>query len=455
MTGNSIARFTLRRNWTAGAAVAAAAAALVVVPGTPARAVDPDILNAVTGLAQRYLAARAGQLTSSGVAARVVPGPDVSMSVDMAERTSAVDTQLQGERRQLAAAGVVYGTSRVDLEEPAVQVAGDTATLEVRETTELAPPAGSQEPVTAQSVDRVFQFRRSGATWQLVSQQPVAVEGMAPITEPGRDGTAVAVDNSGPIGDDPAENGGSVNPVDRREDETWQDPTVVESDAAGAAPVPDKDVPDEPAPSTPAPAPTTSVPGTPAPGPTFTVQPCKNCPTIGHPVRAPEALKAPNARAIPRGMCYTCMRDYAYAHWKNYHPGYRSWANSNRGGDCTNFLSQIMRRGGWRDDLGWYRSNSNWWYTSSHQTYTWAGAENWSKFAPKRTNRLDNVWKLGFADVLQMDFNRDGTMDHSMVVTKVTSRDVYLTYHSTNTKDRSLKSILRSYPRAWYYAYRT
>jgi hypothetical protein len=46
-------------------------------------------------------------------------------------------------------------------------------------------------------------------------------------------------------------------------------------------------------------------------------------------------------------------------------------------------------------------------------------------------------------------------MDHSMVVTKVTSKDIDLTYHSTDTKNRSLRAILKACPKAYYYAYRT
>lgn len=158
-------------------------------------------------------------------------------------------------------------------------------------------------------------------------------------------------------------------------------------------------------------------------------------------------------QGIPPGMCYACMHDYAYAHWKNYHPGYRNF--NGKGGDCTNFASQVLRRGGWKDDLGWYRSNDNWWYNSQNQTFTWAGAQNWSRFAPKRTMRLDNVWKVGLADILQMDYTRDGVIDHTMIVTAVTSYDVYLTYHTTDTKNRSMKSIISAYPGAWYCAYRT
>jgi len=59
------------------------------------------------------------------------------------------------------------------------------------------------------------------------------------------------------------------------------------------------------------------------------------------------------------------------------------------------------------------------------------------------------------SDILLMDFNRNNNMDHGMIVTYKSSTQPYMTYHTTNTKDRSMKSILSSYPSAWYYAYRT
>lgn len=62
---------------------------------------------------------------------------------------------------------------------------------------------------------------------------------------------------------------------------------------------------------------------------------------------------------------------------------------------------------------------------------------------------------MGLADVLQMDFQRDGSIDHTMMVTYVASSDLYLSYHTTDTLNRSLSSIIASYPSAWYWAHRT
>lgn len=149
---------------------------------------------------------------------------------------------------------------------------------------------------------------------------------------------------------------------------------------------------------------------------------------------------------------YSAMADYAIRYVYNYNPAYRSFP-----ADCTNFISQAMYAGGWTMVTGYYTNNNVWWYNWLNQSYTWAGAHNWYFFArgSGRTSYLSNVWYMLIADVLQMDFTRDGQINHTMIVTVVGSSDLYLTYHSDNTLNRSLNSIILQYPNSWYYAHRT
>lgn len=45
---------------------------------------------------------------------------------------------------------------------------------------------------------------------------------------------------------------------------------------------------------------------------------------------------------------------------------YRDYSQQgNRGGDCTNFVSQAMKAGGWSSEQGFYRDATNWWYDFS------------------------------------------------------------------------------------------
>jgi len=149
---------------------------------------------------------------------------------------------------------------------------------------------------------------------------------------------------------------------------------------------------------------------------------------------------------------YPNMAAYARTWALGRNPAYRSF-----GTDCTNFISQAVYAGGWAMVSGWYQSNDAWWYNDLNQSYTWAGAENWYWFATGsgRTYVLSNVWYMGIADVLQLDFERDNVINHSMMVTYTTSDELYLSYHTTDTLNRSLSSIIVAYPSALYFAHRT
>ncbi|MFD5423439.1 amidase domain-containing protein [Streptomyces sp. NPDC127069] len=153
---------------------------------------------------------------------------------------------------------------------------------------------------------------------------------------------------------------------------------------------------------------------------------------------------------------YTAMAQYAEKYWSNYNPAYRKF--SGNGGDCTNFISQALNAGGWKPVPGTSTDYRNWWYDGTRQSDSWVGANEWAWFtlSNQRAANLANVYQLDVGDILQADFNRDGSKDHSMMVTYRSKAGMpYLTYHSTNTYRKSLASILASYPNARYFAYRT
>ncbi|WP_128379214.1 amidase domain-containing protein [Streptomyces cavernae] len=155
---------------------------------------------------------------------------------------------------------------------------------------------------------------------------------------------------------------------------------------------------------------------------------------------------------------YNKMVAYADKHWRNYNDAFRKYST-----DCTNFISQVVYAGGWDPKGGALidrKKNKYWFYgpTTLWTSYTWAGAENWYWFAKKhskRTKILGSIWHMGIADVLQADFNRDNTIDHTMVVTKLYRGIPYLTYHTSNTHNKSLKKIVADYSGSWWYAHRT
>ncbi|WP_412075059.1 amidase domain-containing protein [Streptomyces xanthophaeus] len=166
---------------------------------------------------------------------------------------------------------------------------------------------------------------------------------------------------------------------------------------------------------------------------------------------------APKPKAKTGGAYdYTAMAKYAEKHWKNYNPAYRKFNGA--GGDCTNFISQALKAGGWQNVPGSTSDYRNWWYDGTRQSDSWVGTNEWAWFtlSNQRAANLANVYQTDVGDIVQVDFNKDGSKDHSMMVTYRSSAGMpYLTYHSTNTYRKSLASIIASYPDATYFAYRT
>ncbi|MBM7169660.1 amidase domain-containing protein [Streptomyces sp. G44] len=179
-----------------------------------------------------------------------------------------------------------------------------------------------------------------------------------------------------------------------------------------------------------------------------------------YPDGTPASTKRP-ATPTPSGKTtgsydYAAMARYAEKYWYSYNPAYRKFNGA--GGDCTNFVSQALRAGGWKPVPGSAYDYRNWWYDGTSQSTSWIGVNEWAWFtlSNRRAPNLANVYQLDVGDVLQVDFDKNGSKDHTMMVTYRNGRGMpYLTYHSTDTYRRSLASVLASYPDARYFAYRT
>ncbi|MEW2302675.1 amidase domain-containing protein [Streptomyces sp. NPDC006655] len=177
---------------------------------------------------------------------------------------------------------------------------------------------------------------------------------------------------------------------------------------------------------------------------------------------APRAATTRNPVAVPKTLTggtydYKAMAAYAEKYWNNYNPDYPDFNNHTAGGDCTNFVSQSLKAGGWKHVPGYVYDYTKWFGNADIQSDSFVGVNEWSWFAQnsKRTTPLANVYQAEVGDVIQMDFDRDGSKDHTMIVTYKANGIPYVTYHSNNTYRRSLASLIASYPNAYYYAYRT
>ncbi|MER5474459.1 amidase domain-containing protein [Streptomyces sp. NPDC002685] len=180
----------------------------------------------------------------------------------------------------------------------------------------------------------------------------------------------------------------------------------------------------------------------------------------------PSATRSATTRPAPAkpknfsatGYDYKAMATYAAKYWKNYNPAYPDFNGEGAGGDCTNFVSQSLKAGGWKHAPGYTNDFHKWFGNADIQSDSFVGVNEFSWFAlsSKRVTSLANVYQADVGDVLQMDFNKDGSKDHTMIVTyRSPQGEPYVSYHSTNTYNRSLASIIASYPNAAYYAYRT
>ncbi|MFB7633545.1 amidase domain-containing protein [Streptomyces sp. NPDC056149] len=180
----------------------------------------------------------------------------------------------------------------------------------------------------------------------------------------------------------------------------------------------------------------------------------------------PSATRSATTRPAPAdpkdfkatGYDYNAMAAYATKYWSRYNPDYPDFSDAGAGGDCTNFVSQALKAGGWKHVPGYTTDFHKWFGNSEIQSDSFVGVNEFSWFAlsSKRARSLANVYQMDIGDVLQLDFDRDGSKDHSMIVTKRSQQGMpYLTYHSTNTYNRSVASLIAAYPRAAYYAYRT
>lgn len=145
----------------------------------------------------------------------------------------------------------------------------------------------------------------------------------------------------------------------------------------------------------------------------------------------------------------TKIKDYALKHAFTYNKDYIKY-----NADCTNFVSQAMLAGGWKQVTQYlWNDGRAWWYggipTNSH---TWSGAENWYKFArveSKRATALSRVDDTQIGDVVQFK-NKDATnMTHSMVVTQKSGSTTYVSGHTPNVKNAPASSYNKS-GRTWF-----
>ncbi|PRZ11889.1 putative amidase-like protein [Laceyella sediminis] len=139
-------------------------------------------------------------------------------------------------------------------------------------------------------------------------------------------------------------------------------------------------------------------------------------------------------------------RDYAYQWWNkrnneqyNYYSRvsggcYNCWA------DCTNFVSQAIKAGGIQER----RNGTYWYYSDTKPSYAWGVANSFYKHFKERAQEVKSWKDLSVGDVVNVDFDHDGDIEHSAIVTKVGMWEVYITQHTSDKKDAPLSPWLRA-----------
>lgn len=123
-------------------------------------------------------------------------------------------------------------------------------------------------------------------------------------------------------------------------------------------------------------------------------------------------------------------------------------SNPRRGwNDCTNFVSQAIYAGGIstiKTGLINPHSNvNNWYYSNSKPSHTWGGAHNFYQHFSSRAGVASSSGDLQVGDAVSVDFTGDGSIDHTIIITKTTgttSDKQFVTYHTTDSnQSKTLK----------------
>ncbi|HVE90915.1 MAG TPA: amidase domain-containing protein [Actinomycetota bacterium] len=124
----------------------------------------------------------------------------------------------------------------------------------------------------------------------------------------------------------------------------------------------------------------------------------------------------------------------------NYNPAYRNFDPT----DCNNFVSQALFAGGWTMEFGHKYSTGAWWYNfqpGRSQSRTWTSTTHlFTYFHHSRRGRLVKYWSdLRDGDVVFADWDRDSSVDHSMIVVGTDPSEPGIKLLSQHTNDRAAK----------------
>ena len=131
-------------------------------------------------------------------------------------------------------------------------------------------------------------------------------------------------------------------------------------------------------------------------------------------------------------------------------PKLPDYSGNGQGGDCTNFVSQVMMAGVWTEVQEMRFDRTPWWSEKAKSSHTWAWADQFASFLRSSGRaRVRGRDEIALADFVQIR-NPDGALHHTMVVTGITPRrgedheavdEIYVSYHSRDNLNKLLNEI--------------
>ena len=133
---------------------------------------------------------------------------------------------------------------------------------------------------------------------------------------------------------------------------------------------------------------------------------------------------------------------YAFDHWNNYNVAefgdFNPW-----GGDCVNFVSQTLLARGWVQTDDWYNDAQQSWTPSFVHV---PSMDDWLRSNPDlgaTILTLDQRDQVKVGDIVVMDWDGSGSLDHTQVVSRVSTREdgtikIEMVGHNLDTDYRDL-----------------
>lgn len=98
-----------------------------------------------------------------------------------------------------------------------------------------------------------------------------------------------------------------------------------------------------------------------------------------------------------------------------------------------------------KDDWYYYRVGNDAYDNNNDDKWSWSWVKVQTLYYHIKSRlgtQVSSPSQLQVGDIVQVDFTGDGTLDHSMIVTKIDSNGNRLvTYHTVDTKDKKLSDI--------------